>query len=70
MGESILITAIEVIIQERRTLLQIDFEYSESKTTGRIFIDSQDFFKKLKFSQDRQGRGKGHISSHVLSLAD
>jgi len=47
MGEAIIITEIEVIVQENKTLLQIDFEYSESKTKGRIFIDSQEFFKKL-----------------------
>ena len=50
MGETIIIISIEVIIQERlnRTLLQIDFEYSESKVKGRIFIDSGEFFRLLK----------------------
>ena len=47
MGESIEITQIEIIPQKERTLLQIDFEYSESKQRGRIFIDTQEFFKKL-----------------------
>ena len=51
MGEKIIITEIEIIVQESRTLLQIDFEYSESKTKGRIFIDSQEFFRKLKTNQ-------------------
>ena len=56
MGEAIIITAIEVIVQNRpdinldRTLLQMDFEYSESKIKGSIFIDSQEFFQKLTAS--------------------
>ena len=53
MGEAINITEIEVIIQKERTLLQIDFEYSESKIRGRIFIDSQDFFKKLNSGRNK-----------------
>lgn len=57
MGESINVIRIEVIKQDRpdfglnRTLLQIDFEYSESKTKGRIFIDSQEFFKLISNPQ-------------------
>ena len=51
MGEKIIITEIEIIVQEKRTLLQIDFEYSESKKKERMFIDSRDFFKKLKSNQ-------------------
>ncbi len=47
MGERITITAIETIVQTDRTLLQIDLWYENQNKGGRIFIDSQDFFKML-----------------------
>jgi len=55
MGEAIIITTIEVIVQEdqNRTLLQIDFEYSESKIKGRIFIDSREFFRLLSHDNSK-----------------
>ena len=47
MGESIKITAIEIIYQEGRTLMQIDLWYEDQKKGDRVFIDTNDFFKMI-----------------------
>lgn len=47
MGEEIKITAIEVIEQTDRTLLQIDLWYEEQQKGDRTFIDIKDFFKMI-----------------------
>lgn len=47
MGEQIKITAIEIIYQEGRTLMQIDLWYEYQNKGGRVFIDTNDFFKML-----------------------
>lgn len=47
MGENIKVTAIEIIYQEGRTLMQIDLMYEEYNRKERVFIDTNDFFKML-----------------------
>jgi len=47
MGESVKITAIKMIYQEGKTLMQIDIWYEDQNKGDRIFIDTNDFFKML-----------------------
>jgi hypothetical protein len=47
MGDQIKITAIEIIYQEGRTLMQIDLWYEDQNKGSRVFIDTNDFFKML-----------------------
>lgn len=47
MGERIKITAIEIIYQEGRTLMQIDLLNEDLNKGSRVFIDINDFFKML-----------------------
>ena len=47
MGEKITVTAIEMIYQEGITLMQIDLWFENQDKGGRVFIDTNDFFKML-----------------------
>jgi len=53
MGEKITIIKIEILKQEKRTLLQIDIWFEKQKKGGRIFIETGEFFRLINNSPKR-----------------
>jgi len=54
MGEKITIIKIEILKQEKRTLLQIDIWFEEQKKGGRIFIETGEFFRFINNSPPKK----------------
>jgi len=58
MGEKITIIKIEILKQEKRTLLQIDIWFEKQKKGGRIFIETGEFFRFINNSPQRDTKKK------------
>ena len=53
MGERITVKAIEMIYQDGRTLMQIDLWFEDQEKGGRVFLNTNDFFKLLSGLEKR-----------------